>query len=113
MSEGVSLLELVVKMREQTRAQDHPDRLASQQVLATMYWDLGRRNTALQMTNHVVEIRRQVLDEHHPDRVDSEAWLEHFEREWATRSLNNTMTDISTTSSAGCIRLSIHLRLLA
>jgi hypothetical protein len=35
-----SLLEQVVKMREQTLAEDHPDRLASQQVLATVYWDV-------------------------------------------------------------------------
>jgi hypothetical protein len=78
-SHAVSLLEQVVKISEQTLAEDHPSRLTSQQVLATMYWDLGRRNTAIQMTKHVVEIRRQVLDEHHPARTGSEAWLEHFE----------------------------------
>jgi hypothetical protein len=68
-------------IREQTLAEDHPDRQASQYVLATMYWDVGRHNTALQMTKHIVEIRQQVLDERHPAQRGSEAWLEHFERE--------------------------------
>ena len=73
--EAVSLLEQVVQIREQTLAEDHPDRLASKNNLATMYWDLGRRSAGLQMMKHVVEIRRQVLDEHHPAREGSEAWL--------------------------------------
>ena len=77
----MSLLEQVVKIREQTLAEDHPSRLASQQALATMFWDLGRRNASLQIMKHVVEIQRQVLDKHHPDRKNSEAWLEYFEDE--------------------------------
>jgi hypothetical protein len=71
----------VVKIREQTLAEDHPDRLVSQHTLATMYWDLGRRKVALDMMKHVVEIHRQVLDKYHPARTGSEAWLKHFERE--------------------------------
>jgi hypothetical protein len=77
----VSLLEQVVKIRQQTLAEDHPDRLTSQQVLAIMYWDLGRRKAAHDMMKHVIRKCRQVLDEYHPARTGSEAWLEHFERE--------------------------------
>jgi hypothetical protein len=68
----------VVKIKEQTLDEDHPDRLASQHNLAIMYWDLGYRNAALQLMKHVVEIHRQVLDEHHPARTGSEACLERF-----------------------------------
>lgn len=78
------LLDLVVKIYKQTLAEDHPVRLASQQVLATMYWDLGRRNAALQMMRLVVEICRQVLDERHRNRMNSESWLKQFEREIGT-----------------------------
>ena len=49
--------------------------------LAKIYWDLGRRDTALQMMKHVVEIQRQALDGNHPDRINSEGWLNHFETE--------------------------------
>ncbi|KAL8847183.1 MAG: hypothetical protein Q9221_007768 [Calogaya cf. arnoldii] len=73
--EAVSLLEEVVKIREQILAQDHPSRLASQHELATIYWDLNRHNNAVHMMKHVVGIRSKVLDEQHPDRKNSEAWL--------------------------------------
>ena len=79
--EAVSLLEQVVKIEEQTLAEDHPSRLASQHNLATIFWSLDRRITSLQMMKHVVEIQGQLLDEHHPNRKASEAWLEYFERE--------------------------------
>jgi hypothetical protein len=71
----------VVKIEEQTLAEDHPARLASQHALAITYWDISRRNTALQMMKHVIKIRRQVLEKHHPARTASEGWLNHFERE--------------------------------
>ena len=61
--EAVSLLEQVVKIHKQTLAEDHPSRLASQHVLATIYWDLDRYSDAVQMMKHVVGIRSQVLDE--------------------------------------------------
>jgi tetratricopeptide (TPR) repeat protein len=79
--EAVSLLEQVVKISEQTLAEDHSSRQASQHVLATIYWDVGRHNTALQIMKDVVQIHWQVLDEHHPARTGSEVWLEQFERE--------------------------------
>jgi hypothetical protein len=85
--EAVSLLEQVVKISEQTLAEDHPDQLASQQVLTTFYWDFNRRNTALDITKRIVKIRRQVLDEHHPARTDSKAWLKYFEK-----GMTNTQT---------------------
>ena len=85
--EAVSLLEQVVKIREQTLAEDHPSRLASQQVLATVYWDYDRRNAALSITKRIVKIRRRVLDEHHPARTGFEAWLEYFEE-----GMTNTQT---------------------
>jgi hypothetical protein len=65
---------------QQTLAEDHLSRLAAQQVLATMYWDLGRRNTPLQVMKDVVEICQQNLDERHPDRIKSQSWLNHFKR---------------------------------
>jgi hypothetical protein len=83
----VSLLEQVVKIKEQTLAEDYPSRLASQQVLATMYGNLNRRNAALQMMKHIVEIQGQVLDEIHPDRINAETWLEQFEEEMVTTQL--------------------------
>jgi hypothetical protein len=79
--EAVSLLEQVVKIHKQTLGEYHPSRLASQQMLATTFWELDRRIAALQMMRHVVKIEQQVLDEHHPDRMNSEQWLEHFEKE--------------------------------
>jgi Tetratricopeptide repeat len=77
----VSLLEQVVKIKKQILAEDHPDRLSSQYVLATIYWDLDRYSDAVQMMKHVVRIRRQALDEQHTDQKASEAWLEYFEDE--------------------------------
>jgi hypothetical protein len=65
----------VREIQEQTLAEDHPDRLASQHELATIYWEIDRQIAALQMMEHVVEIQQQVLDEHHPDRMNSEYWL--------------------------------------
>jgi tetratricopeptide (TPR) repeat protein len=76
--EAASLLEEVVKIREQRLTEDHPSRLASQQVLATIYWELGDHKPALQMMKHVVAIERQVLDDGHPDLRDSEDWLEYI-----------------------------------
>ena len=77
----MSLLEQVVKIQEHTLAEDHSSRLTSQQLLAIIYWDLGRHDASLRMTKHVVEIQRQALDEHHPDRENSQAWLKYFENE--------------------------------
>ena len=79
--EAVSLLEEVVKIREQTLAEDHLSRLASQHELATIYWNLNRHNKAVHMMKHVVGIKSQALDEEHSDRKNSEAWLEYFRSE--------------------------------
>lgn len=71
----------MVKIQEQTLAEDHPSRLPSQEVMATLYRDIGRGSAALQLAKRVVEIGRQVPDEHHPDRISSETWLEIFNSE--------------------------------
>ena len=68
--EAIALLEEVAWVRERTLAEDHPDRLASQHVLATTFWE-GKQSEALQIMRHVVEIQKRVLDEHHPDRISS------------------------------------------
>ena len=79
----MELLEKVVKIEEQTLAEDHPDRLASQQNLAAYYWKLGDHATAFNIMTRVVEVRKQALHESHPDRQCSEAWLREFERKMA------------------------------
>lgn len=57
--EAVSLLEKVVNICEQTLAEDHPDRLASELLHSTIYWKLENHQAAMQIMHQVVEIRRQ------------------------------------------------------
>jgi hypothetical protein len=64
----------VVKIKEQTLA-EHPSRLALQQALATIYWDLGHHSDTVQMMKHIVGIRSQVLDKQHPDQTNSKLGL--------------------------------------
>src|SRR6266480_3266558 len=70
--EAVSLLEQVVKIREQTLAEDHPDRLASQHALAIAYGANGQVKEAVSLLEQVVKIREQTLAEDHPDRLASQ-----------------------------------------
>lgn len=83
----MSLLEQVVKIREQILAEDHPSRLASQHQLAIFHWQLGHQNTSIQLMQRVVDIQQQVLDEQHPHWKASEIWLDYLETEMASLEL--------------------------
>ena len=69
--EAVSLLEQVVKIREQTVAEDHPSRLNSQRELAGAYRENGKPRQAVSVLEQVVKIREQTLAEDHPDLLTS------------------------------------------
>jgi tetratricopeptide (TPR) repeat protein len=56
--EAVSLLEQVVKIREQTLTEDHPDRLASQHALAIAYEANGQVKEAVSPLEQVVKIEK-------------------------------------------------------
>jgi hypothetical protein len=70
--EAVSLLEQVVKIQEQTLAEDHPARLASQHALAGAYRANGQVKEAVSLLEQVVKIKEQTLAEDHPDRLVSQ-----------------------------------------
>jgi tetratricopeptide (TPR) repeat protein len=69
---AVLLLEQVVKIREQTLAEDHPDRLASQHALAVAYKANRQVKEAVLLLEQVVKIEEQTLAEDHPDRLASQ-----------------------------------------
>ena len=71
-SKAVQLLEQVVKIQEQIRAEDHPHRLTSQYELARAYHANGQVKDAVQLLEHVVKIEEQTLAEDHPDRLTSQ-----------------------------------------
>jgi hypothetical protein len=61
-----------VAIRERVLAEDHPDRLASQHVLARAYLADGQVKKAVPQLEHVVAIQERVLAEDHPDRLASQ-----------------------------------------
>ncbi|OCL01599.1 TPR-like protein [Glonium stellatum] len=67
--QAVKLLEHVVKTRETTLPETHPNRLASQHNLASAYQDNGRITEAIELLEHVVKIRETTLPETHPNRL--------------------------------------------
>jgi tetratricopeptide (TPR) repeat protein len=69
---AVVLLKQVVKIRETTLAEDHPDRLASQNELAIAYEADGQIKEAVALLEHVVKIEETMLAEDHPDRLISQ-----------------------------------------
>ncbi|KAK7418712.1 hypothetical protein QQX98_003730 [Neonectria punicea] len=69
--ESGEMLEEVVEIRETTLAGDHPDRLASQHVLAISYQANGRVKEAVKLLEHVVAVG-ETLAEDHPDRLASQ-----------------------------------------
>ncbi|KAH7459857.1 hypothetical protein FOMA001_g19797 [Fusarium oxysporum f. sp. matthiolae] len=71
-TEAMKLLEHVVAMREITLAESHPDRLASQHVLAMVYQANGRIKEAVKLLEHVVAVQETTLANDHPDRLASE-----------------------------------------
>jgi hypothetical protein len=56
-------------------AEDHPDRLTSQQNLAKAYLANGQVKEAVQLLEHVVAIRERVLADDHPHRLASQGVL--------------------------------------
>ncbi|KAF6801031.1 phosphorylase superfamily protein, partial [Colletotrichum musicola] len=73
--EAIKLLEHVVEVREETLDEGHPDRLASQHVLARAYQADGRVKEAIELLEHVVEVQEKTLDEGHPHRLASQHTL--------------------------------------
>jgi tetratricopeptide (TPR) repeat protein len=70
--EAVALLQEVMKIREQSLAEDHPSRLASQHTLAGAYQANGQVKEAVILLKEVVRIREQSLVEDHPSRLASQ-----------------------------------------
>ena len=70
--QAVELLEHVVKIREATLAETHPDRLASQHELARAYQANGQIEQAVELLEHVVKIHEATLAETHPGRLASQ-----------------------------------------
>ncbi|RMZ89045.1 hypothetical protein DV736_g3719, partial [Chaetothyriales sp. CBS 134916] len=70
--DGVLILERVVKIQEQTLAEDHPSRLASQYALAGAYEANGQVKEAVALLERVVKIEEQTLAEDHPDQLASQ-----------------------------------------
>jgi tetratricopeptide (TPR) repeat protein len=68
--EAVALLEQVVKIRETTQAETHPDRLNLQHVLAIAYQANGQVVEAVALLEQVVKIRETTQAETHPDRLN-------------------------------------------
>ncbi|KAL8856208.1 MAG: hypothetical protein Q9178_007173 [Gyalolechia marmorata] len=68
----VSLLEQVLQIQEQTLAENHPHRLASQHTLAGAYQSNGQVKEAVSLIEQVVQIGEQTLAEDHPDRLASQ-----------------------------------------
>lgn len=53
-------------------AEDHPDRLTSQCVLAMAYQADGQVKKAAELLEHVMKVREKTLAEDHPDRLASQ-----------------------------------------
>jgi Tetratricopeptide repeat len=70
--EAVALLEEVVKIKEQSLAEDHPSRLASQRALAGAYKTNGQVKEAVALLEEVMKIQEQSLAEDHPSRLASQ-----------------------------------------
>ena len=70
--DAVALLEEVVKIQEQSLAEDHPNRLASQHELAGAYQANGQVKKAVMLLEKIVNTEEQFLAEDHPDRLASQ-----------------------------------------
>jgi tetratricopeptide (TPR) repeat protein len=70
--EAVKLLEHVVKIKETTLDEHHPNRLASQHELAMAYQANGQVKDAIALLEHVVKIKETTLYERHPDYLASQ-----------------------------------------
>ena len=94
--EAVSMLEHVVKVREQSQEEEHPHRLASQHALASAYLDNKQVDEAVRLLEHVVKIKEQSLREEHPNRLASQhelarAYLDNKQVDEAVRLLEHVV----------------------
>ncbi|KAF1966824.1 hypothetical protein BU23DRAFT_369627, partial [Bimuria novae-zelandiae CBS 107.79] len=65
----------VVKVKEITLAENHPNRLASQNGLAIAYRANGQVKEAVELLEHVVQVIQEVYNPDHPSRLVSESVL--------------------------------------
>jgi tetratricopeptide (TPR) repeat protein len=70
--ECVKCLEEVYQWRTNKFTEEHPDRLASQHILAIAYQDDRQIKKAVELLEHEVTVRRKILAEEHPDRLASQ-----------------------------------------
>lgn len=77
-TKAVALLEQVVKIKETTLAEDHPNQLASQHALALAYQANKQVKEAVALLKQVVKIREITLAEDHPDQLVSERAISYF-----------------------------------
>ncbi len=80
---AVQLLEQLVRIRDTSLSEDHPDRLASQHELARAYQANGQIRQAVQLLEQVVRIRETTLNEDHPRRLASQHALACASQEMA------------------------------
>ncbi|KAK5688954.1 hypothetical protein LTS10_000934 [Elasticomyces elasticus] len=74
-SQGVKLLEHVVRVEGQKLAEAHRGRLASQHELAYAYLADGQVTRAVELLEHVVQVEGKKLAEDHPKRLASQHQL--------------------------------------
>lgn len=70
-NDPVSRLEPTIKIQQQTLADDHPDRLASQLELEEAYQANRQVQEALQLSEQDLQLRQARLGEDHPDTISS------------------------------------------
>ncbi|KAJ5256553.1 hypothetical protein N7478_012657 [Penicillium angulare] len=70
--EAVTFLGEVYKWNESQYDEEHPSRLASQQMLAGAYQSNGQIKQAVELLEHVVAVEGRTLDEEHPSRLASQ-----------------------------------------
>ncbi|THX46442.1 hypothetical protein D6D11_06865 [Aureobasidium pullulans] len=69
--DAIKLLEHVVKIRETSLTETHPERLGSQHLLAITYQENGRVEDAIKLLEHVVQVW-QGINEDHPDSLSAQ-----------------------------------------
>ena len=65
----------MVRVKERTLAEEHPDRLESQYALAKAYQADGQINKAVNMLKHVAEVKERTRPRKHPHRLESQHLL--------------------------------------
>ncbi|KZZ93759.1 Tetratricopeptide-like helical [Moelleriella libera RCEF 2490] len=70
--EMLQYIRVVVAVRTETLAETHPDRLASQHMLAIAYLSNGQVQDAVKLLQYIVAIQEKTLVETHPDYLASQ-----------------------------------------